>query len=49
MTAVSGMPADAASLDMLAEAGLLHRSGQVVSLTREGRLLADRITAELAP
>lgn len=40
---------DAATLQSFIETGLIRQNGQTIALTREGRLLADRIAAELSP
>lgn len=49
IAAVSGQPVAADALQTLLDNGLLHREGGKVSLTRNGRLLTDRIAAELSP
>lgn len=46
---IIGSDTDAATLQSLIETGLIRQNGPTVSLTREGRLLADRIAAELSP
>lgn len=47
--AVSGTPLDSAKLELLLREGLLKRDRTRLALTPQGRLLADRIAAELAP
>lgn len=49
IAAVSGRPINAGALQTLLDNGLVQRAGDSVALTRAGRLLADRIAAELAP
>lgn len=46
---ITGNEIDAATLQSLIETGLIRQNGPTVSLTREGRLLADRVAAELSP
>ncbi len=46
---VTGSEVDLATLKSFIETGLIRQNGSTVSLTREGRLLADRIAAELSP
>jgi putative oxygen-independent coproporphyrinogen III oxidase len=46
---ITGSETHAATLQSLIETGLIRQNGPTVSLTREGRLLADRIAAELSP
>ncbi|RIJ27652.1 radical SAM family heme chaperone HemW [Henriciella algicola] len=46
---ITGSETDATTLQSLIETGLIRQNGPTVSLTREGRLLADRIAAELSP
>lgn len=47
--ALTGAPLDTDILDNLIETGLVHRLGERIALTPAGRLLADRIVAELSP
>ena len=47
--AVSGAPLDTARLELLLTEGLLKRDESRLALTPQGRLLADRIAADLAP
>lgn len=47
--AVTGKTLDRSKLADLKETGLIRTNGQMVSLTASGRLLADRIAAELSP
>ena len=46
---ITGSNVDAAMLKSFVETGLIRQNGQTIALTREGRLLADRIAAELSP
>lgn len=46
---VTGREIDAATLASFVDSGLIHQKGQTIALTQEGRLLADRIAAELSP
>lgn len=47
--ALTGEPLPAEPLQDLQENGLIQLSGSRLSLTKDGRLLADRITSKLAP
>lgn len=49
ITQVTGQSVDGATLKSFVETGLIRQNGQTIALTREGRLLADRIAAELSP
>ena len=49
ITQITGNDVDSATLKSFIETGLVRLNGSTVSLTREGRLLADRIAAELSP
>ena len=49
ITKVTDSEVDSTTLKTLADSGLIRQNGSTVSLTREGRLLADRIAAELSP
>ena len=46
---VTGTPLDRETLRTLENNGLVYRTGQMLALTPQGRLLADRIAAELSP
>lgn len=46
---LTGTPLDKRILDDLVDTGLVHRPESRIALTPEGRLLADRIVAELSP
>ena len=46
---LTGIPVPHEAISGLKEAGLLRRTGAQIMLTREGRLLADRVAAELSP
>jgi len=45
----SQVQVDENALQGLSDAGLVVQTGRVIALTPAGRLLADRITGELAP
>lgn len=47
--ALVGAPLDNDALGNLIETGFVHRLGERIALTANGRLLADRIAAELSP
>ena len=49
ITALTEQPVNRAALTEFETAGLIRRNGELVTLTPEGRLLADRIAAELSP
>lgn len=49
ITQVTGSEIDPDGLKSFVETGLIRQNGSTVSLTRAGRLLADRIAAELSP
>ncbi|WP_084398125.1 radical SAM family heme chaperone HemW [Henriciella aquimarina] len=46
---LTGAPPDLATLQAFIDEGFMHRTGERIALTPEGRLLADRIAAELSP
>ncbi|WP_300380198.1 radical SAM family heme chaperone HemW [Henriciella sp.] len=46
---LTGIPVPADAMSGMKEAGLLKQDGRHITLTREGRLLADRVAAELSP
>lgn len=46
---LTGAPLDPELLEHFESAGLLKKDGSVIALTASGRLLADRIAADLAP
>ncbi|RIJ23394.1 radical SAM family heme chaperone HemW [Henriciella barbarensis] len=46
---IIGRHVDTSALKTFSENGLVRQNGQTISLTQDGRLLADRITAELSP
>lgn len=46
---VAGMPVDTVRLERFVSQGLAVRTGTRIALTQQGRLLADRIAAELSP
>lgn len=46
---LTGAPLDAGLLDAFMDGGLMAQRGHRIALTAQGRLLADRIAAELSP